>query len=188
VKSETTKLYGSDPACLAALVDLAADDDIVWRGEELAGVLRHQLEAPIRVPMEPLAEPQELAAHAQASGLLLRSYGDLLFHPHPPLPLLRMVKAFAKRCRLGRHGALPREVATALYFAAVVAALLRCHRLITRLSRDGLLEGVNWALAQSWVNGPLRGLFEEGFAALAEKSFGDGTQDGSLAGGGCHAE
>ena len=80
--------------------------------------------APALTAMEQrLAARLRLAAESQ--GLLLKSFGDLLHHPNPPLELLRLTKDFAKACRLSRSGPLPREIATLLYFASIIVAWVR---------------------------------------------------------------
>jgi hypothetical protein len=57
-----------------------------WQESELAAVLRHQMQAPLRVGLETL--PRQLAAElrvlCEAQGLLIRSVYDLLDHPLPP--------------------------------------------------------------------------------------------------------
>lgn len=53
------------------------------------------------------------------------SFGDLLSHPNPPEELLKATKDFAKTCRLGPHKTLPPEIASALYYASIAAALVR---------------------------------------------------------------
>jgi len=166
-------LLDSDPHALAALLDAGSDDDRIWNPAELEAILKHQLSAPIEVDLvsleRHLAARLRLAASSQ--GLLLRSFGDLLHHPHPPLELLKLTKDFAKACRLSRGGPLPREIATVLYFASIVAALVRCRRRITRLDDANTRQGVEQCLAQSWLDAPTRRLFEDGLKALA----GNGT-------------
>jgi hypothetical protein len=168
----TADLHHSNSRQLAAVLSLATDEDIAWPADDLGAVLRHQLSAPLEIDAGNMDEAAVLRLVAGRRGLLVRSYGELLLHQRPPLPLLRAVKSFAKRCRLARRGALPREVATVLYFAAIVAALSRCGQRISSLSTSALREGVAWVLAQPWVQDPLRGLFEAGRDMLA-KAGGD---------------
>ena len=161
-------LLDSDPHALAALLDAGSDDDRIWNPAELEAILKHQLSAPIEVDLVSLE--RHLAARlrlaASSHGLLLRSFGDLLHHPNPPLELLKLTKDFAKACRLSRGGPLPREIATVLYFASIVAALVRCQRRITRLSDADTRHGVEQCLAQSWLDAATRQLLDEGLKAL----------------------
>ena len=97
-------LLDSDSHAMAALLDAGSDDAQIWNPAELAAILKHQLSAPIQVDLT--AMEQRLAARlrlaAGAQGLLLKSFGDLLHHPNPPLELLKLTKDFAKACRLSR--------------------------------------------------------------------------------------
>jgi hypothetical protein len=55
-------------------------------------------------------------------------------------------------------------VATLLYFASIVVAQMRCGTRITALDDNAIGAAIQWALAQSWVDGPTRSLFEEAAA------------------------
>ena len=161
-------LLDSDSHAMAALLDAGSDDAQIWNPAELAAILKHQLSAPIQVDLT--AMEQRLAARlrlaAGAQGLLLKSFGDLLHHPNPPLELLKLTKDFAKACRLSLRGPLPREIATVLYFASIVAAMVRCQRRITRLSDADTRHGVEQCLAQNWLDAATRQLFDDGLKAL----------------------
>lgn len=163
-------LLDSDPHALAALLDAGSDDDRIWNPAELEAILKHQLSAPIQVDLVSLE--RHLAARlrlaASSHGLLLKSFGDLLHHPNPPLELLKLTKNFAKACRISRQGPLPREIATVLYFASIVTALVRCRRRITRLENADIQHGVEQCLAQTWLDAGTRQLFEEGLRALRD--------------------
>lgn len=171
-------LLDSDSHALAALLDAGDDDHRIWNAAELCAILKHQLSAPIQVDLT--AMEQRLAARlrlaATSQGLLLKSFGDLLHHPNPPVELLKLTKDFAKACRLSRGGPLPREIATVLYFTSIVAALVRCRRRITRLDDADTRRGVEQCLAQPWLDAPTRRLLEEGLKALGNGSPSLGRQ------------
>jgi hypothetical protein len=163
-----SSILASDPHSLAALLDSGADDEHIWSGDELAAILRHQLSAPIQVDLSGLdtvAAPR-VRMLSEAHGLLLKSFGDLLRHPNPPVELLKLTKDFAKAYRVTREGGLPREIATILYFASIVAARLRCRRRISRLDNAALRRGVELCLNQPWLDDSTRQLFEEGLKEL----------------------
>ena len=161
-------LLDSDSRGMAALLDSGTDDNRIWNPAELAAILKHQLSAPIQVDLAGLEQrlASQLRLSAASQGLLLKSFGDLLNHPNPPLELLRITKDFAKACRLTREGPLPCEIATVLYFASIIVAMVRCRRRITRLADADLRRGVEQCLAQAWLDAPTRQLFEDGLKAL----------------------
>lgn len=167
------KVLDSDPKQLASLFD---DDDIgerIWKPDELAAILRHQMTAPLQVDLARLdGAAGALRDAAESKGLLLKSFGDLLQHPHPPVALLKLMKDFGKACRISPAGAIPREIASVIYFASIIAAMARCSRRISRLDRADLRRAVEWALDQPWLDGALRTLFLEGRQFLSAGGVG----------------
>jgi hypothetical protein len=93
---------------------------------------------------------------------VLKSFGDLLYHPNPLPELLELAKEFAKEHRADAESPLPREVATVLYYASIAAALARCGRRITRHDDATLRKGFQWGCEQPWVDEATRGLLREG--------------------------
>jgi len=150
-----------DPSCLADLLGRASDDAPRWLGDDLADIISHQLRAPLlfdlhRIqPEAPTADPL-----GRPGGPEIHTLGELFTHTCPPLELLRLTKNFAKTCDLTPDFALPSEVASVLYFAAIAAALVRLGERITALDDRGIADGINWALSQSWIDSTLRSLFE----------------------------
>ncbi len=157
------KVLDSDPKQLASLFD---DDEIgerIWKPDDLAAVLRHQMTAPLQVDLARLnGAAAALRDAAESKGLLLKSFGDILRHPRPPVALLKLMKDFAKACRISPDSSIPREVSTVLYLASIVAAMTKCSRRITKLDRAALGKSVQWALAQPWLDETTRALFLEG--------------------------
>lgn len=156
-------IFDADREQLSSLFDMAPVAERLWRDDELGAMLRHQLTAPLRIDLINMerGSATQVRALADAQGLTLKSFGDLLAHAHPPVELLKITKDFAKACRLSPHSSLPREIASVLYFASIAAALVRCRRRITGLSSDALAEGLNWVLARPWLDAPIRSLMEE---------------------------
>lgn len=149
------------PAELARLLDLSGDALTDWSGDDLAGVFRHQLEVPLG---ELSASTGGGGASSGSSGFA--RFGDLLYEPDPPIELLEKLKQFAKACRSRDDGTLPAEVATALYYASIAAALVRCGRRITGLGDGSLREGFAWGREQAWLDEPTRDLFSQAVARL----------------------
>jgi len=158
----------TDPKRLAGLI---AEEDVgerIWRPEELGAILEHQMTAPLHVDLTRMGGAAgRLCGAAEAKGLVLKSFGDLLQHPQPPVALLKLMKDFAKACRIGRGSHLPREIATVIYFASIVVAMMRCSRRITKLDDGALRDAVGWALDQPWLEDITRRVFTEGQRFLA---------------------
>ena len=162
----------SDQRQLATLFDVSPDgDERLWLDEELGAILRHQLSAPMQVDLINLERGLALKVRnlIESLGLTLKSFGDLLAHPNPPVELLKVTKDFAKACRLSKHGSMPREVASVLYFASIAAALVRCRRCITGLSNEVLSDGFRWTLTRPWLDELTRALTEEALHLLNTK-------------------
>lgn len=162
------EIEGTDPARLAGLLEMSDNHGIVWRPEELGGILRHQLSVPIEFDLASLkgGAARKLRLAASAQGLLLKSFADLFQHPNPPVALLKLTKEFAKANRNHPESPLPREIATVLYFASIAAALVRCRKRITELDDAALREGFTWGRQQTWVDDATRTLFGEALELL----------------------
>jgi hypothetical protein len=156
-------IHDTDNKSLAALLDLPPGGERLWRDEELGAILRHQLTAPLQVDLINLERGLAVKVRtlAESQGLVLKSFGDLLAHPNPPIELLKITKDFAKACRLSPHSPLPREIASVLCFASIAAALVRCRQRITGLSNEAIAEGLQWVMKRPWVDAPTRALVQE---------------------------
>mgnify|MGYP005856862373 CR=1 FL=1 len=163
---------GSSPERLSEMLGLEPDNARLWRPEELAAVFRHQMAAPVSFDLggadDALAKKLRLLTDAQ--GLLVKSFADLFGHPCPPLELLRLTKDFAKANRDHPEALLPREIANALYFGSIAAALVRCKKRISKLTNAEMRQGFSWAASQPWVDAPLKGLLDEALAGLPSAS------------------
>ena len=156
-----------DPSRLATMLTAHGTDH--WRPEEMGSILRHQLSAQLEFDLAGIASggDHEPPPAPEAARKRAATFGELLLdHPQPPVAMLRRVKHFAKACKAKADGPLPPQVATVLYFASIIVALLRCETRITALDDDGLLKGTQWALAQTWLDQPIRLLFEEAMTKL----------------------
>jgi hypothetical protein len=149
----------SAPPQLAELLSLEPAAPENWRPEEFAAILQHQLDGPV----EP--DPGDATSPDAASAIPL---GELLSADRPPLPLLQRAKRFAKACKNHPDAPLPAEVATAIYFATIAAAWLRCGGArISSLPDEQLSAGFRWAVAQPWLSPALVTLFHQALAHSA---------------------
>lgn len=146
-------VHRAHPDRLAELLEQDASGTSVWRPEELADVLRHQLASVIMVDLnaESSSGGQQLCRLSEAEGLLLKSYSDLLRHPVPPLALLRKVKDYAKTASATPNGPLPPEVGRVLYYACLACALVRRNEYMSTLKEDELRSGFTWVLGLDWA-------------------------------------
>lgn len=161
-------LTRSDPRMMAELLTVGGGADPLWRPEELAVVLQHQLSAP--VDFEPHASGSHEAhqGHTRTKpGIAVSSFEELFHHPSPPVELLLLTKEFAKASRVQLESLLPQEVATVLYYASIVVARTRLGKRISGLDDKATRKGIEWVIAQPWVDARTRGLFEEGLRACA---------------------
>lgn len=159
------------------LSDFLEPDELgkrIWRPEELGAVLSHQLSAPVEFDLGRLDArlANRLRLAGAAKGLLLRSFNDLFQHQCPPLELLLLVKDFAKRHIAHPASPLPPEISRVLYFVSISAALARCGRRITRLDDARLRRGIEWAMAQPWVDDRTKGLLSQGLDAMEQSGGG----------------
>ena len=164
-----SKLNPPDPSRLARLFSLNDDDATSWQPHELADIWRHQLAAPLTLD---LAETEADSANtierlSNLSPAPLRTFGDLLTHPWPPLKILRLVKEFAKVRRSSKDSAYPAEIATALYYAVIALAMCRHGTQITQLGADDLRQGFEWAMELTWLDEPTRQLYSRALGTLS---------------------
>jgi hypothetical protein len=130
----------------------------VWR--DLASAIDAPLEFDLNTRIR-----EATTTYAEASATTLtppKTFRELLTGPHPPIELLKLAKDFAKTHAKADNGPLPRDIATMLYFANVAVALVRYGERITKLDDDKLRKGVEWAIAQSWLDETSRGWFYGG--------------------------
>ena len=165
---EERDVSSMSPQSLARMMDLDERIGELWRPGELAAILEHQLSAPVEFDFSYLGEEasQRVRALSSVRGPQIRSFGDLLHHPHPPIELLELTKQFAKDCRKRPDGPLPGEIATVLYYASIVAAITKCGRRISKLDHQSLRYALDWALEQAWLDEKTRELLREGYRAV----------------------
>lgn len=155
----------NDVNSLTQMMDLDSGGPKLWRPAELGAILDHQLAAPLECDLGGL--DKGLAGRlAAAGGPPIKSFRDLLHHPHPPVELLELTKRFGKACRNHPDSPLPDEIATVLYFLSIVVAITRCGRRITKMDDPSLRYSLDWALKQPWLDEATRRRFEEGRAAV----------------------
>ncbi len=163
---DSKTIQAADTKKLAKLLSPQDSTATLYEGADLAVILRHQLDAPIAEELSlPICGAEDRSTPMENLDPSLKTFGDLLTHPYPPVDLLKRAKDFAKSCRANPN-LLPLEVATLLYYAAIAAAQVRHHQKITDMDDPALRMGLNWAIAQPWLDGSLRPMFQDAIDLL----------------------
>jgi len=157
---------------LAALIHTGDESSPLWGANELAALFHHQMSAPMLMDLGSFdpRTAEQLKTLAAGQGLLLSSFADLFNHPAPPLQLLQMVKDFAKANMDHPESGLPREIATALYYSSIAAALVRLDARISQLPDADLQRGLRKAQEQKWLDAQTKALL----AGALKKLSGEG--------------
>ena len=136
----------------------------LWHVDEFATVLEHQLSASPEVDLRSFdaASVDRLLSRSPATGPGPKTFRGLLQQSNPCIEWLDLTKRFAKAA--ARDGRLPPEIAAVLYLAAICAAQVRGHQLITELDSDSLHRKITWATSQPWLDEELRQLLRDAMA------------------------
>lgn len=153
---------------LATLLEIGLGRFVGWNENDWAEILRHQLASPLLSELKPDAGRIRFLGIDAGSlcGFQLKTFADLLKHPKPPLPLLRLAKDFAKSADGRSGGPLPPEVAQALYVALIAIAIVRHGERITTMNDATLCRNLNWAIGSEWMDGSIRQIATEALATL----------------------
>ena len=178
---EVIRVTPAERLVLQMAADGKTDREIATALGRSFSTVRHQLESELEFDLGDIS--RELANLGKLGGAgALRcalTFTDVLHHPRPSLALLERAKRFAKACKNSPSGALPAEVATVLYFGFIIVARMRCAARITALDDRSLSRGLEWAIAQPWVDPKTRGLLRSGITYLTENEPGPQNQEQS---------
>ena len=165
------KLLQSRPRDLARLMGLGPDIGDDWRADELGAVFQHQWHADLAEGLSALAPGVSTRVQfvANSHDPPIRTFGDLFTCHDPPAKLLDLTRRFAKSCSRRPSVSIPTEVAAALYFLSIAAAITRCDRWITRLDTEAVRDGVAWLRDRDWVTPQARELSMEALEGTALK-------------------
>jgi hypothetical protein len=167
-------VFQRQPKSLAALLQASGERVRLWRPEELGAIFRHQMSAPVLVDLggyDP-GTALRLKRLSDAQSLLLKSFADLFHHPAPPLELLELTKDFAKANMDHAESSLPGEVAAALYYTSIAAALVRLDARISRLPEAELRRGLLWTREQAWLDEDTKQLLLQAAGKIAPSGGG----------------
>lgn len=162
-------VFKSRPQALSSLLAAGEEDARLWRPDELAAIFKHQVSAPMLVDLggfDPHTAAR-LKTLTEAQGLLLKSFADLIHHPAPPLELLELVKNFAKANVDHPESGMPAEIASALYYISIAAALVHRDARLSKLPDADLLRGWTWARGQAWLDEPTSQLLAQAIGKIS---------------------
>lgn len=138
-----------------------------WSAADWSDILSHQLAAPLLFDLEQLSPTdREVLRDCTIAGACPASFGQILTHAAPPVGLLVLIKDYAKGCDQDADGALPSEVASALYYAAIFAARVRRGVSISSLDDAALVRAARWGTQAEWIVPELKELFRSGLEIL----------------------
>jgi len=149
----------TDPKLLSRMIG-APEEAEVWRPEDLAAMLRHQLGAGLASDLE-AALPgagARVAELARGAAPAIVTFRDLLWHPQPPAGLLELVKDFAKTGAGDAGQSMPRELASVFYFGSIALAERWGGKAISSLSKERVRAGLLWTVRQPWLDDATRAL------------------------------
>ena len=139
----------SSASRLVRLFRLESSTEGEWGPGELRAVFRHQWGIPFAPSLVvDKGSPGVVRDGAREieTGRERGSLEQLLTRHDPPLEALISVKDWAKAQLAAKDPHLPRDVAFAIYYAAVFAARVRLGRSISSLSLATLTEAARWLL------------------------------------------
>lgn len=167
MKNHRKELYVTDMKGLARIVDFSKAGEVPFPEEELGAVWKHQLDAPLNSDLDLSRLELKKSRRADDAGEVPVTFGELLRDKNPPLELLCEVKDFGKNSWTIGENALPKEIGTVLYFAAVAAAMQQCDASITSLSRRQMRRGLKWCTKQKWLDAETRALLKNCAGSVA---------------------
>lgn len=162
------KVRSVDPMQLSLVLGLGANPQDEWNESDLAGMLDHQLSAPLLFDLGKLRGGSALAGLLAGTSAPISSFRDLFLHPAPPLELILLAKEFAKDAAGSADGKLPAEISTLMYYTSIGVARLRCGKRITKMDDARLREGLRWAMSLMWVEAPFRNLLRQCLECLPQ--------------------
>src|SRR5690606_9987848 len=113
-------------------------------------------DAAAEVPIEVLFQSILDGSLTEIVGNYPGTLRSCLCDEEPSLEALEAVKEWASVQRASGSESLPGNAASAIYFGAIAAALLRCRKKITGLNGHALTSGLQWVVAQDWVDPGVR--------------------------------
>jgi hypothetical protein len=153
----TAAVFKSGPAQLLKIMNLDKELPGAWKEPDRPQMLRHTMTAALEAELKTKVGDGNLGPSAG-----IKTFQELFQHPQPPLKLLQLAKDFFKaKAGAGANRRPDQEVAYLLYLLTIVTARVRLGVSVSSLTDLELLPGLDWALAQTWLDRGSHQLFSE---------------------------
>ena len=162
-KNKTTTGFKAEQ--LVQLLDIGADDN----GGEAdldrarADLLRLRLAGTLPVKTEMAQALPAIVTRLCKELLPLegRSLGEVLLDRHTPLDVLETIKDFGKKASARKDRKVEHDVAIAIYYAALAAAVLFHDKKITKWSYSHLAKAFDSLITKTWMADELAALLRK---------------------------
>ncbi len=164
-------IFNSSPEQLTKLMNLDETTPDEWNEQDLAAMLCHQMSAPLNFDLSSVELKTAKAKTrdetlTSAAKQRIKSFKDLLFHPEPPLDLLRLSKYFFKRrTKTCKKGSPEWQVGYLCYLLSILAAGSRGAQ-VSSLAPGELRRAIRRALDEKWVDERTKQLLSQAFQSL----------------------
>lgn len=146
VPTPETLLRDAPPSALQQLLCAGLIEVSAFAKDDYAGILRHQLDAPVLTITAD--EPWDQGPMAPDPSLTFRR---VLLAKTADRDRLEMIRRYAKH-QVQAPDYLPEPVALVLYYAAIAAGLVGLNQKLTSLPTPAVREGLAWAMHEPWVD------------------------------------
>ena len=162
------RLSAAKPELLGEFLNSVSEDASTWSETDLRAMFDELLATPLKINLADLDSclAEEVRAWCAGEDLAVKTLGDILRHPNPPLGLLRLIKDFAKANIHHYACPWPFEIARLIYYLTNAAAISRRSSSISKLTSAETRQGFMWAVQQPWVDENARQLLSDGLVVL----------------------
>lgn len=159
---------------LSSLFDLVTNSGVVFTDAELQTLYRSYAAAPLASIFEQChtAVPRQVEETDPQYDPALTTVNQLLGHPQPPLGLLIHLKRLSRRIVTSQNPIIPIKIGLALRHVSIGLALVRCDRLISKLTEPELHQSFRTMSDHRWIDEGSRMLFEEAITRLQSRGRG----------------
>ena len=170
-KTSVLDVDESQTRLLAKMLDSSGPQVSTWQDEDLRGLFQHQLDTSLASAFEypESGESPTLTQLGKSSVPPIVTFADLLKHDQPPLELLHAMRRMARRSAKETSGAIPDEIASVLYFAAIAVARVRLGERISRSDDNVLRYGFEIMMRRAWIGKDLTEVFGQSLEKIDEE-------------------